>query len=211
MSSWLRDIAKKTPNAVESMPVFESPSTTEPVGSLMRVFEAVPNEKKTNPIFIQPIISETPKTLLHNFDIPSRINKTNTSVKTQPIIQPIIQATDKKNLMLTFEQPTRLKKNILPQNDKSVPANIKIVPTVKPVIKQFERPESPQVTILIDVKDNNEFTEALLQSISRQTFNNWVGLIGLRNTDEQVKNRIRDSILKLQNKYSCKRMRLNYK
>lgn len=105
-------------------------------------------------------------------------------------------------LMNTFEQP----KNTI---QKTVESKIK-APTWEPLdvkkkaqaappaIKQLAKPTDPQITVLIDVKDNTDYTEALLQSIVRQTYTKWVCLIGLRNNDELINTRLNESLVKLQ-------------
>ena len=199
MSSWTRDMAKKVPGSVESMPVFETPEIgNEPKPLLMSFAPASrlvngPSEKRNPPIFIQPIVTEKPTELLHKFDNPT-IPNNKKSAKPEPFVL------KSENVMFSFDTPSRLKKKEQPQlkAEPWTPIIKKTTTGAPPALKQLNRPLTPQVTVLIDVKDNVEFTEPLLQSITRQTFTNWVALIGLRSNDEQVRNRIRDSILKLQ-------------
>jgi len=63
---------------------------------------------------------------------------------------------------------------------------------------QLQRSQDPQVTVLIDIKDDVTFLDAFLQSLARQTYNKWVVLIGLRNKDSSTKDTVKDIVAKLQ-------------
>jgi hypothetical protein len=67
-----------------------------------------------------------------------------------------------------------------------------------PKVKQLDRPSNPEVTVLIDVKNDLTFLSDFLQSLVRQTSTNWVSLLGLRSSDDDLNKRITETIAKLQ-------------
>ena len=52
-------------------------------------------------------------------------------------------------------------------------------PVVKPNVKQVTRPTHPEVTVVIPLYNGFEFLEGSLESVRRQTYKNWVGVIGI--------------------------------
>jgi len=167
-------MAKKPPSTVESMPVFDSPpARTGVVPPLMRVFEPLQSRLRAEKpaVVVQPYTQPKPTELMNTFEIPRRVTK--------PDVQPV----ESKTKQPTWEPLDAKKKNA------------QVAP---PAIKQLPKPLDPQISVLIDVKDNTDYTEALLQSIARQTYSKWVGLIGLRNNDELVRTRLNESLIKLQ-------------
>jgi len=155
----MRDMAKKPPSVVESMPVFQANTITNSLQPLMRIYEPFQSRTRAEKP-VQPYIE---------------IQKKNNDVAPTPIKTPQRQP--------TWEPLDAIKKKT------------QVAP---PPVKQLPLPTNPQVTVLIDVKDNADFTEALLQSIVRQTYTKWTGLIGLRTNDDLVSKALTESIVKLQ-------------
>ena len=179
MSSWTRDMAKKPPSTVESMPVFDSPpAKAGEAPALMRVFEPFQSRIRAEKpaLVVQPYTQPKTNELMNTFEIPKKVSKPDLQ-----LVQPKPQ--QPKTQQPTWE-PLDVKKK-----------NVQVAP---PALKQLPRPSDPQISVLIDVKDNTDYTESLLQSIVRQTYNKWVGLIGLRNNDELVRVRLNESLVKLQ-------------
>jgi hypothetical protein len=63
-------------------------------------------------------------------------------------------------------------------------------PVVRPILppsvqmKQIPRPSAPTVTVLIPLYNGLEFIEGSLESVRRQTYKNWVGVIGVNGHGE---------------------------
>ena len=141
---------------------------------------------------------------MHTFESPSRLSK-QVSPKTA-LPEPV--APKSNQAMLSFDPPSRLQKKdtkVKIQSEPWAPLDVKKKKEqiLMPPIKQLNRPNDPQVTVLIDVNGNFEFTEPFLQSLARQTYTKWVGLISLRTKDDQIKLNLTESLIKLQLSNLC--------
>jgi hypothetical protein len=181
MSSWGREMAKKPPAKVEFTPLVSAPeqiNSSDPP-PLMRTFESpiAPRNRdqaRAENRFIMeplPVVESKPGVeLMRSFENNSRFNKReNTTQKRTP--EPWVPL-DK--VLKQMEQRT------------------------SPNVKQLPRPSNPQVTVLIDIKNDITFLDAFLQSLSRQSYSDWVVLIGLRNDDSSTKSKISDIVTRLQ-------------
>jgi Glycosyl transferase family 2 len=70
----------------------------------------------------------------------------------------------------------------------------------QPAMKQIPRPSNPSVTVIIPLYNGLEFLEGSLESVRRQTYKNWVGLIGINGhgkTGEPVLSKVKALITSL--------------
>lgn len=182
MSSWVRDMASKPPQRPESMPVLDAPTLMISEPGPIRVFD-LPNTRRIS----QP---------------ESGIN-TNSWRLAEPFSSPQRSSAQ----MRTFDNPSRIKfgQTVNRAPKQSPEAWTKIEPKKKreqqqekPAIVQLNRPSNPNVTIVLESSKDIEYLEATLQSLGRQTYINWVGLLGLRTQDSTTLQQVNESLLKLQ-------------
>jgi len=183
MSSWVRDMASKPPQRPESMPVLDSPS--------LMISEPAP---------------------IRVFDLPStrRLAREDGEDNTNSwrMAEPFANPQRNSSTMRTFDNPTRLKfgqtvnRNTKPQSPeawtKIEPKKKTERPNEKPALAQILVPSNPDVTIVLESSKDIEYLEATLQSLGRQTYTNWVGLLALRTQDSDILKSVNDSLLKLQ-------------
>ena len=176
----MRDMAKKPPASVADTfapTPFVAPSAQE-APPLMRNFPSpVTNRQQQqqqqdntrNPFIVEPFVP--PPAAVPVFENSSRLNSSRPSQQTKKTPEPWAPL------------------------DKVVK---KKEATAAPKVKQLDRPSSPEVTVLIDVKNDITFLSDFLQSLVRQTFTNWVAVLGVRNNDDDFNKRIVETIVKLQ-------------
>lgn len=182
MSSWVRDMASKPPQRVESMPVLDAPTLMISEPGPMRVFD-LPNTRRIS--------------------LPESGDNTNSWRIAEPFSAPQRSSMQ----MRTFDNPSRIKfGQTVNRTAKQAPeAWAKIEPKKKreqqqekPALVQLNRPSNPNVTIILESSKDIEFLEATLQSLGRQTYSNWVGLLALRTQDSNILEAVNESLLKLQ-------------
>jgi hypothetical protein len=184
MSSWVRDMAMKPPQRPASMPVLDSPTLMISEPGPVRVFD-LPNTRR----IIPP---------------PSSDDNTNSWRLPEPFSSPSRNA----STMRTFDNPTRIKfGQTVNRGQPKQPEQWTKIETVKrksaqqqeaPAVTQLDRPSNPNVTIVMESSKDIEYLEASLQSLGRQTYSKWVGLLGLRTQDEDTLKSVNASLLKLQ-------------
>jgi hypothetical protein len=184
MSSWVRDMAMKPPQRPASMSVLDSPTLMISEPGPMRVFD-LPNTRRIIP-------SQAPEDNTNSWRLP------------EPFSNPSRTAPQ----MRTFDNPSRLKfgQTVNRGSPKQPEQFTKIEPTrvrqqqqqEAPAVKQLNRPINPNVTIILESSNDIEYLEATLQSLGRQTYSNWVGLLGLRSQDKDTLKSVNASLLKLQ-------------
>ena len=174
----MRDMAKKPPTASANfapLNITTQPSAATGAPPLMRTFP-VParsrlQEEPRNAFIIDtPVAPPVPSNVVRTFENNSRIKPRSTKPKTQP-------------------EPWAPLSMVLKKSEQA---------QIQQQVKQLDRPVNPDVTVLIDVKNDITFLDAFLQSLVRQTYTNWVATIGLRSEDDDLKSKINDAVLKLQ-------------
>lgn len=181
MSSWVRDMASKPPQRPESMPVLDSPTLMISEPAPIRVFDLPPTRR---------LVRE------------DKEDNTNSWRIAESFPNP-----QRNSTMRTFENPTRLKfgqtvNRNKPQSPepwtKIEPKKKTERPSEKPALAQVLAPSNPDVSIVLESSKDIEYLEATLQSLGRQTYTNWVGLLALRTQDSNILNLVNESLLKLQ-------------
>jgi hypothetical protein len=166
------------------MPVLDSPTLMISEPGPMRVFD-LPNTRR----IIPP---------------PSSGDNTNSWRLPEPFSSP----SRNSSTMRTFDNPSRIKfgQTVNRGQSKQPEQWTKIEPAKKkstqqseaPAVTQLDRPINPNVTVILESSKDIEYLEATLQSIGRQTYSNWVGLLGLRTQDGDTLKSVNASLLKLQ-------------
>lgn len=189
MSSWVREIPVFPPkkvedfqrlpkilpeqkNAIEEVLPYPSPSRFFQPGSGQRIVDESPRPRK-EPVFTP--ISEAKST--NKSEIVTKVKPRNTRIlPRQP--EPFVSlATTKQNQIIsqqvkTFDNPS-LKVQSVQRAAKYEPKN-----TITKVA-QLDAAQNPNITIVIPLYNGIEFLEEALQSIKRQTYKDWLGLIGV--------------------------------
>jgi hypothetical protein len=147
--------------------------------------------------------SQTAPPLMRTFPSPTNNKQQQTNTRNNFILDPVFQPPAS---VPVFSNTSRLNSNRPTPQPKRTPEPWAPLDKVikkkesNPVqkVKQLDRPSNPDVTVLIDLKNDASFLSDFLQSLVRQTYTKWVSVIGLRNNDEDLHKRIVESIVKLQ-------------
>ena len=75
--------------------------------------------------------------------------------------------------------------------------NKKPEPEALPNIPQNERPQNPNVTVIIEDVSNVEFLEGTLLSLTRQTYLNWIGVLVLKSLDNDIVKSVKQALNKM--------------
>lgn len=201
MSSWVRDMAMKPPQRPESIPVLESPT--------LMISELGPVRKFDLPITRRSQLREAQAQQQLKLEQEQEQDQSQArawNTVGPPIVNPenSVIRTFENTSRLKFGQPAnRMAPRAKPQTQpepwaKIEPAKKRTPQQEAPPVSQLARPENPIVTVVLETNKDTEFLEASLQSISRQTFSNWVGIIVLRSKEDDLALSVRRSLVKLQ-------------
>jgi len=153
--------------------------------------------------FSAPVSQEAPP-LMRNFPspIPIRQQQQQQQQTNNFILEPLVP---RSSAVPVFENNSRLNnQRQAPQTRRTAAPFVPLDKVVKketssaPKVKQLDRPSKPEVTVLIDLKNDITFLSDFLQSLVRQSYTDWVSLIGLRNSDDDLNKQIVEIIVKLQ-------------
>ena len=205
MSSWVREtpflspkkaedfcpLPKEVPdqkNTIEEVLPYPVPSKFFLPGSGTRmVDESVMTRDKATPAIYKPI--KTNNTDVKVFDNPStikpRVQKQRFLPRNPEPFTPLttIVPLDNNDIPLvikTFDNPT-IKSNGKGQT-RNEPAKYESATKITKNQKQISQmgvSANPQITVVIPLYNGIEFLEEALQSVKRQTYNDWIGMIGI--------------------------------
>lgn len=158
----------------------------------------------------QAVPSNGPPPLLRTFPSPI-LPRTQPQTQTQTprnqfVLEPVVPKQEVREVR-QFENNSRFNKSTQQQPKQTLqpvwaPLEKQQTKSVQlsrpPSVKQLDRTKNPEITVLIDIKDDTTFLDAFLQSVVRQTYTKWVGVLGLRNSSKDVKDSIADMLNKLQ-------------
>lgn len=187
-----------TTNNVEKTP--ESVITS---GNLENTLELVTTETVSN---TEVNNTQATNLLSENQIIPASVNQENLNQRTfeypsrikfvkggnKILIQkPSVESTDSGAVetgqnSLSQETSIRLEQ----ENKKPEPESL-------PNIPQNERPQNPNVTVIIDDVSNVEFLEGTLLSLTRQTYLNWIGVLALKSLDNDLVKSVKQALNKM--------------
>jgi hypothetical protein len=182
--SGLRMVDESTKTRDQAEPKTYKPVPTD--NSDMRIFENPSNIKprKQNKNFL-------PKNPEPFVPLTANYNSKNDAINVEPI-----------SVVKTFDNPSNVKPRGKPIQSKYEPQESKPKPKSKnqdsqgnqsvtksvqlKAVSQLEAPANPQVTIVIPLNEGDEFLEEALQSVKRQTYDEWLGMIGVSGHSGEV-------------------------
>jgi hypothetical protein len=177
---------------------FPAPSRLFLPGSGLRmVEESLKTRDLAEPAIYKPVPSDN--SVMRTFENPSNI----TPRKQKQFIlpknpEPFVPLSSNKNtindltsepiyVVKTFDNPSNVKPRGKPIQSKYEPQQPKVKTQEnatssskqQKAVSQLEYVANPQITIVIPLNNGVDFLEEALQSVKRQTYNDWIGIIGV--------------------------------
>lgn len=209
MSSWLREIPRtqngvKTPQEM-STPVTEAEASYEraPISLEVRQYPNPIRQRQPREAPVEYVEPPTQPLEVKQFPTPpargrpveKQVAPTN-SIEVAPL--PRRRPVEQTNSTEVKQFPTPPKRN------QATTTNAKVQPVQQqpalPPMKTISRPSNPSVTVLIPLYNGFEFLEGSLESVRRQTYKNWVGIVGVNGhgkTGEPVVSRVKALLTQL--------------
>ena len=209
MSSWLREIPR-TQNGVKTPQDMPAPvaETAGPVQSLeVKQFPNPLRQKQPReaPVeYVEPLVQPLevkpfppPPTRRRPVE-KQAVPRNSLEVTPFPAPPPRRRPVEQTNSLEVKQFPTPPKRN------QVTTTNAKVQPVQQqpalPPMKTISRPSNPSVTVLIPLYNGFEFLEGSLESVRRQTYKNWVGIVGVNGhgkTGEPVVSRVKALLTQL--------------
>lgn len=160
-------IYKPVPTNNSDMRIFENPSKIKPRNQNKNILPKKPepfvpltvnNKSNNEAINVEPIV------VVKTFDNPSNVKPRGKPIQSK--YEPKETKPKSKNQDSQGNQGN--------QGNQSSTKSRQLK-----AVSQLEAPANPQVTIVIPLNNSDEFLEEALQSVKRQTYDEWLGMIGV--------------------------------
>ena len=211
MSSWLREIPRaqngvKAPQemVVPVAPVMEAEASYERPPTSLEVRQFPNPIRQRQPREAPAEYVEPPTQPLEVRQFPAPPTRGRPTEKQAPPTNSIEVAPPTRRRPVEQTNSTEVKQfPTPPKRTQPTTASAKVQAPQQPALppmKTIARPSNPSVTVLIPLYNGFEFLEGSLESVRRQTYKNWVGIVGVNGhgkTGEPVISRVKALLTQL--------------